>query len=46
MVEQVEIENFKSIRKLKMIDWFRDFKVSEDASTNQRRIQLEDRYIA
>lgn len=33
-------------KNLKMIDWFKDFKVSEDPSTNQRRIQLEDRYIA
>ncbi len=33
-------------KNLKMIDWFKDFKVSEDPSTNQRRIQLQDRYIA
>jgi AAA15 family ATPase/GTPase len=28
-----------------MIDWFKDFKVLDDQSTGQRRIQLTDRYI-
>jgi len=32
-------------QNLKMIDWFKDFKVLDDQSTGQRRIQLTDRYI-
>lgn len=47
LLKTMDDEQLNVLKKnLKMIDWFKDFKVSEDPSTNQRRIQLEDRYIA
>lgn len=47
LLKTMDDEQLAVLKKnLKMIDWFKDFKVSEDPSTNQRRIQLEDRYIA
>jgi len=42
-MDDAELETLKA--NLNIIDWFEDFSIRDDLSTNERKIQLKDRYI-
>lgn len=46
LIKSMDEEELKALKaNLDIIDWFEDFSIRDDLSTNERKIQLKDRYI-